>query len=870
MTTSETTLDGSKAGPFRRLYDGPPSFRDEMVDPEGCPRPHWRTLLHALDELSFSEVTRRWEDARQLIREHGVTYNVYGDPRGLGRPWVLDPIPLLISAGDSDALQAGLVQRARLLELILADLYGPQTLLHGGLLPPELVFEHPGFLRSCHGVYPPAGRFLHLYAANLARAPDGRFWVLGDRTQAPSGAGYVLENRLVLSRMLPDVFPDCQVQRLARYFLTVRETLREIAPHHRDNPRVVLLTPGPYNETYFEHAFLAQYLGYTLVEGGDLTVRGDRVFLKLLGGLQPVDVILRRLDDDFCDPLQLRRDSFLGAPGLVQAVRAGNVAVANPLGSGLVETPALMAFLPKLCMQLLGEPLEMPSVPSWWCGDRTARDHVLAHLRRLVIKPTFPSSGFEPIFGEKLSRDQLQTLADRIRARPRDYVGQEQLALATAPVLADGRLRPRRFVFRAFLAAARDCFVVMPGGLTRTGAGPDSLVVSMQQGGGSKDTWFLSAGPVSPLSLLPSPGGPMELSRGGGDLPSRAADNLHWLGRYVERAEGCVRLLRGILVRLTEKSGLADVPELPALLRALTHQGMTYPGFVGPAAQERLADPAQELLSIVYDGARPGSLQWTLDALQRVSRTVRDRISSDTWRVLNRLKLQEVEARASESSEAAAAIAGEPLATAGILSDLLESIEDLVISLTAFSGLAMESMTRGPGWRFLELGRQLERAVHTISLLKSTLTTVGGGEGPLLEALLEIAESSMTYRRRYLSSVQTAPVLDLLLADETNPRSLAFQLVALAGHVEHLPRDDPHPHSTTEQQVAMAALTELRLANIDGLARATEEGLRPNLDELLTRLGKQIPLLSDTITQNYLTHVQASQQLTSLKDGGLA
>jgi uncharacterized circularly permuted ATP-grasp superfamily protein/uncharacterized alpha-E superfamily protein len=868
MTTSLTKLDGSKADPFRRLYDGPPQFRDEMVDPEGGLRPHWWTFLRALNELGFSEVTRRWEDARQLIREHGVTYNVYGDPRGLGRPWVLDPVPLLISAEDSDALQAGLVQRARLLELILADLYGPQMLLHSGLLPPELVFEHPGFLRPCHGVYPSAGRFLHLYAANLARAPDGQFWVLGDRTQAPSGAGYVLENRLVLSRMLPDVLPDCQVQRLARYFLTVRETLRELAPHHRDNPRVVLLTPGPYNETYFEHAFLAQYLGYTLVEGGDLTVRGDRVFLKLLGGLQPVDVILRRLDDDFCDPLQLRRDSFLGAPGLVQAVRAGNVAVANPLGSGLVETPALMAFLPKLCMQLLGEPLKMPSVSSWWCGDPTARDHVLTNLRRLVIKPTFPSSGVEPIFGEKLSRDQLQTLADRIRARPRDYVGQEQLALSTAPVLADGRLRPRRFVFRAFLAAARDSFVVMPGGLTRTAAEPDSLVVSMQQGGGSKDTWVLSAGPVSPFSLLPSPGRPTELSRDD-DLPSRAADNLHWLGRYVERAEGCARLVRGILVRLTEKSGLADVPELPALLRALTHQGMTYPGFVGLAAEARLADPEEELFSIVYDGARPGSLQWTLDALQRVSRTVRDRLSSDTWRVLNRLKLQELEARASELSKEAAAISEEPPATAGTLSDLLESIEDLVISLTAFSGLAMESMTRGPGWRFLELGRQLERAAHTISLLKCTLTKVGGGEGPLLEALLEIAESSMTYRRRYLSSVQAAPVLDLLLADETNPRSLAFQFVAMAEHVEHLPHDDSQPHSTTEQQVAMAALTDLRLANIDGLARATDEGLRRNLDELLTRLGKQIPLLSDKITQNYLTHVQASQQLATLKDGGL-
>ena len=866
MTPSLTQSERSKASAFRWLYDEPPPSRDEMIDADGKPRPHWRTFLHALDELGFPEVTRRWDDARQLIREHGVTYNVYGDARGLGRPWVLDPIPLLISPEDGDALQVSLVQRARLLEMILADLYGPQTLLHNGLIPPELVFDHPGFLRPCHGVVPCGGRFLHLYAANLGRTPDGHVWVLGDRTQAPSGAGYALENRLVLSRMLPDVFRDCQVQRLARFFFTVRETLREIAPHHKDNPRVVLLTPGPYNETYFEHAFLAQYLGYTLVEGGDLTVRGDRVFLKLLGGLQPVDVILRRLDDDFCDPLQLRRDSFLGAPGLVQAVRAGNVAVANPLGSGLVETPALMAFLPRLCKQLLGESLKLPSVPSWWCGEPKARDHVLSNLRRLVIKPAFPTWGVEPIFGAQLGHDQLQSLADRIRARPRNYVGQEQLDLSTVPVLADGHMRPRRFVFRAFLAAVRESFIMMPGGLTRTAAGPDSFVVSMQQGGGSKDTWVLSAGPVNPFSLLSTPGGPIKLNRGGGDLPSRAADNLHWLGRYVERAEGCVRLLRGILVRLTEKTGLTDVPELSALLRALTHQGLTYPGFVGQGAEARLADPEKELLSIVYDGTRGGSLQWTLEALQRVSRTVRDRISSDTWRVLNRLKLREVEVQIVEPGEEETALAEPPREFAATLSDLLEALEELVISLTAFAGLAMESMTHGPGWRFLELGRRLERAAHTMSLLKCTLAKVNGSETHLLEALLEIADSSMTYRRRYLSSVQVAPVLDLLLADEINPRSLAFQLVALAGHVDHLPHDGVAPPSPTEQQLAMAALAELRRANIDDLARANDEGLRQNLDDLLTRLGEQIPSLADKITQNYLTHVQASRQLATLEN----
>ncbi len=749
MNSVLPTLDGPPAGAFRYAADLPPPH-DEMVAADGEVRPGWRPFLHALDRLGPRELTRRWDEGRQLLRENGVTYNVYGDPRGVGRPWALDPIPLLLSTAEYTDLETGLVQRARLLEAVLDDLYGPRRLLLDGLIPPELIFEHPGFLRACHGVPAPCGRRLVFYAANLGRAEDGRFWVLGDRTQAPSGAGYALENRLVLSRVLPDVFRDCQVERLARFFHTLRETLRGIAPDHRDNPRVVLLTPGPFNETYFEHAFLAQYLGYALVEGGDLTVRGDRVYLKLLGGLQPVDVILRRLDDDYCDPLELRGDSFLGVPGLVQAVRAGNVAVANALGAGLVESPALLGFLPGLCRRLLGEDLRTPSAPTWWCGEPVARDHVLANLRRMVVKPAFPAPGREPVFGERLSREQLQELADRIRARPREHVGQELLALSTAPVLADGRLRPRRYIFRSFLTATKDSYTAMPGGLTRVAAADDPLVVSMQQGGGSKDAWVLSDGPVSHFSLLPPATRPVELSRAGGDLPSRTADNLYWLGRYVERSEGFVRLMRGVLVRLTEKAGLAEAPELPTLLRALTHQGQTYPGFVGEGADARLAAPEDELRSLVFDPNRAGGLHGTLTAIRRVARMVRDRISADTWRTLNRLKIGASGAADGDGRN------GSPTRPIGTLSDVLDLLEDLLVSLTAFSGLATESMTRGQGWRFLELGRRLERSAHTISLLRSTLVTVGGSEGPLLEAVLEVADSSMTYRRRYLGTLQAA------------------------------------------------------------------------------------------------------------------
>jgi uncharacterized circularly permuted ATP-grasp superfamily protein/uncharacterized alpha-E superfamily protein len=852
----------------RNGYQALAGAHDEMVDAQGRLRPHWHTFSQALDTLGLGELTRRWEEAKQLIRENGVTYNVYGDPRGMDRPWQLDPIPLLISPTEATTIEDGLIQRARLLELIVADLYGPQQLLKNGLLPPELIFGHPGFLRPCHGMALPGKRYLHLYAADVGRSPDGSIWVLGDRTQSPSGAGYALENRIVMSRMLPEVFRDCRVQRLALFFRTLRDTLRSIAPHHRDNPRIVLLTPGPYNETYFEHAYLAGYLGYTLVEGGDLTVRDSRVFLKVLGGLQPVDVILRRLDDDFCDPLELRSNSFLGVPGLVHALRAGHVAVANSLGSGVMETPALMAFLPALCRFLLGQELTIPSVPTWWCGAPQALDHVLANLSRMVIKPIVANARFQPVFGDRLSGAQQATLAERIRARPADFVGQEQISLSTAPVLAGNRLEPRHLAVRTFLAATEDgSYSVIPGGLTRISASADTLVVSMQQGGGSKDTWVLSTGPVSTFSLLSSSIKPLELSRGGHDLPSRAADNLYWLGRYADRAEALVRLLRGIVVRLTEKSGLAEVPELPTLLRALSLQAKELPGLAVTGTEQR-ATPEEQTLVVCFDSDRPGSLASTLKSLRRVAGMVRDRISADMWRVLSNLELGGPWAWKPRDGKV-----GYPIDHASALdsrrplSDVLDLLNRTVSTLAAFGGLAMESMTRGQGWRFLDMGRRLERALKMVGLLGSTLVTAGNQEGPLLEALLEIADSSMTYRRRYLGSLQPAAVLDLLLADETNPRSLAFQLVALADDVDNLPWDAPLPGRSPEQRIMLSALTALRLADIDQLARAGADGQRAHLGDLLGRLEADLPILSDAISHHYLSHLQTARHLASLYSG---
>src|ERR1700676_5539216 len=540
---------------------------DEMSAALGVLRPHWDMFINSLSALRSQELARRWQTARQRIRENGVTYNVYGDPLGMDRPWNLDGVPLIIPPSEWNQLEAGLIQRAKLLNLILADVYGPQRLLREGLIPPALVFANPGFWRPCHGVRVAGNTHLHLLAVDLARGPDGEWWVISDRTQAPSGAGYSLENRIVMAETFPDLFREFQVKPLASFFRSFRDTLLRLSPTTRDNPRVVLLTPGPFNETYFEHSYLARYLGFTLVQGGDLTVRDSRVFLKTLEGLKQVDVILRRLDDSFCDPIELRSDSYLGVAGLVEAVRAGNVTVANALGSGLIETSAFMPFLPGLSNHLLGEKLVLPSVATWWCGQEPARRYVQNNLPFLVIKPAFPSLGMEPVFGGMLGADERSRLIAHIRESPHEFAGQELLNLSTVPVWSEERgLTPRRVVLRVYMAASGDSWVVMPGGLARVSSSLGTPVVSMQRGGGSKDTWVLSDGPVDTSTLQRRRDLPVDLNRGETiDLPSRAADHMFWLGRYAERSEHLARILRCILIRLTGESGTPESEEWESL-----------------------------------------------------------------------------------------------------------------------------------------------------------------------------------------------------------------------------------------------------------------------------------------------------------------
>lgn len=844
--------DNQVPGSIAQFYATKLEAYDEMYAGEGQLLPHWQGLMQELERLGRNGLERRRQEAQRQLRENGVTFNVHDGLRGGTRTWQLDPIPLLISEEEWSVIEAGLVQRAELLNLVLADLYGPQSLLKQGQLPPELVFSHAGFQRSCVGLRVPGERPLVISSSNLARGPDGRMWVIDDRAQAPVGAGYALENRMVMKRIAPALFRTSHVKRLAGFFQPMRDRLTKLAPQNREDPCIVVLTPGPYSPSYFEHAYLADYLGYPLVQGEDLSVRDGRVWLKSLEGLHQVDVILRRVDDAYCDPLELRKDSQLGVTGLLQAARLGHVAIANPIGSSILENPGLMPFLPRIARHFLGEDLKLPSVATWWCGQKRECDFVLANLEKLVIKKIHRSQGSRAIFGAQLTVDEQAELRARILNQPHLYTGQEMVSFSTAPSLVDGCIEPRHAVLRSFLVASDDSYIAMPGGLTRIAAQLGELLVSNKAGVPSKDTWVLSKEAVRYVSLWRQPAHDQVLPFRVGPLTSPAADNLFWAGRYVERAESAARLLRAILLLRREKSddnGDIQKPYMDSLLRALTHVTSTYPGFVGKDSEELLGNPQDELHSLLEDTERSGSLAAIMQSFGQAAMTVRDHWPAEIWRILDAIKLDwgddEVDPDSDQNRKK-------------------DRLDHLIMQLVAFSGLTAESMTRESGWIMLDIGRRLERALSLISLLRATLVLQMEEtlQRQLMETVLIICDSLNTFRRRYRSYMHLPTVLDLILMDKHHPRSLAYQLDSLQQHVAELPRDQRQQRLGDDERCILEAFSELHLADVVALSQVDEsEGLYPTLDKLLARQADCLWRLSDVITHTYFSHAQPPRQL---------
>ena len=808
-------------------------------------RTHWEAFARHAGDLSAGQLSSAQARVTRQIHENGVTYNTYATQDGPARPWALDVLPFLVPAAEWDRLAPGLRQRARLLNAVASDLYGDQHLLRDSLIPPALVFGHPGFLRAVHGVRPPAGIFLHVVAFDLAKGLDGQWRVMDTRTQAPSGAGYALENRITVSRVFPDAFRELHVPRLAPFFRTLQETLLKTSPFTRGtgaagsgdgSPHVVLLTPGPFNETYFEHAYLARYLGFTLVEGGDLTVRGDRVYLKTVAGLEPVHGILRRLDDDFCDPLELRSDSAIGVPGLVQAWREGHVLVANAFGMGVLESHDLSGQLPSICERLLGEPLDLPSAPA-------------------------PASASTSASAENGN------------------------ALSYSPVWEDGRLASRGVMLRAFLVSdGNGDYQVMPGGLART-AGPDGRItpgttgqrrgpivarggmVSGAGGGSSKDTWVLADTPVDHLSLLPGRLRSEDIAHSRRKVSSRAGENLFWLGRYAERAENGARLMRAVLSRLHQGEALAAGWSRPVVATCRRHGLLREAGVSQDAASPEASalneafdpfgafgdatphDLERALIEGLFEARTLQSLAFNIGQTVRVAGTVRDRLSSDNWRVLSQLSR---------------AFVHSPARRVGV-AEALDTIDQAIISLVAVGGLEMAHMTRDDGWRFLSLGRHLERLLYVVTTVGEVAKSNLAEEAALLEWLLDLSDSIITYRARYMRPPEWLAVAELLLFDRQNPRSAAFQLLKLAKHVRLLPDADLHDLLSALERACGAHWASHAASHAPHMLSQGELFPTPDTVTDFLRDAEALALRSsDAITLRYFSHVYESPHATAV------
>lgn len=777
-----------------------PGAYDELMAPDGTVRPQWEPFLTEWAGLSADELQRRFGLADRHVRDTGVSYRVHGDvdandPLAGERAWPLNHAPLVITGAEWQVIAAGVAQRAQLLDAVLADIYGPGRLVRDGALPAAAITGSPDYLRPLQGTNG-AGQ-LQLYAADLGRGPDGRWWVLGDKTQAPSGAGYALENRLALGRAFPDLFRTMNVERLAAFFQGFRAGL--VARAKRVEPRICLLTPGHLNESYFEQAYLARYLGFLLVEGGDLVMRDGLMHVRTIGGFKRADVIWRRIDGDFADPLELNAASALGVPGLVEAIRQDNVVVANGLGSGVVEARALMGFMPALARDILGEELILPNIATWWCGQPRERQIVLDRLDEMSIAPAFRANGGnlddQPVLVADLDRTERERLRAAIEQRGLDHVGQEVVRLSTMPVLHEGRLQPRPMTLRVFAAATPDGWQVMPGGFCRISEETDARAVTMRSAVRSSDVWVTSDRPVEPMTLLPSPD-KIAIRRIVGILPSRAADNLFWLGRYLERTEATLRLVRAVLGRLINADDQAPghAETIKRLANLLVAWG------AAPAGRGRAI--ASQATSALYGLDEYGSAASSVREARRTASVIRERLSVDAWRLFGDLQRQLTAPRKPVSE-----------------GEAFEVADSALKSLAAFSGLSQENMVRGAGWRFLDIGRRLERGVTTCRYARHFAES--GTPGNCLDALLDLTDSQITYRSRYLLGASLQPVLDLVMLDPYNPRSVAFQVERLDQEIAALPTLSDDGMLEEPRRLALRLAAECRTAEASRLDRAS-------------------------------------------------
>lgn len=820
--------------------------------------PAWRAFFTHLGSDGVADLDRRADALQRRMRENGLFYQLHEQRAGDGAtgPWSLDLLPLIVTSQDWAAIERGVLQRVRLLNAMMADLYGPQTILQRGLLPPALVTGHPGYLRAMRGARVPGDTWLHVVAFDLARGPDGQWRVIAHHTQGAAGLGYLLENRLIVSRLLPRTFRGLRVQRLAASYRALLQSMQALSPAGK-NSRIVLLTPGPHSATYFEHAYLARYLGLTLVEGGDLTARDNRVFLKTLRGLEPVHGILRRVDDAWLDPLELRPDSLLGVPGLLQAVRAGNVLLANAPGSSFLESPGMLGFLPRLAESLLGATLTLPAVHSWWCGEPAACDDALPQLARCIIKPSFPpdvqaGGGFEPVIGARLTHAQLAEWRARILANPAHYTVQADLPLSQAPTWpghrepGDGygnggaRIVPKPLLLRVFaLADGAARWRVLPGGLSRVGARDALFNAPMPRGGSTVDTWVMTEGVVDATTLLQTHLSADDLTTAQPRaIASRAAENLFWLGRYTERATNLMRLARAALERLRGEDD-ADSPAHLELIDTLCRDT----GLIAADAPSAVDAPRAFQLALAASLTRgadhAAGIASCLFGMRGAAAAIRERLSSEQWRLID------------DATELFADSTGNAEAEEQLGNEALQLLERLGLLLGAITGAQTDNMTRDDGWRLLSIGRQIDRLDFLCSVLRFAFEEGAVYKQDGFELVLELFDSAITFRSRFQRGFDVAPLLSLVVLDTDNPRSLAWVVQAMRGRLTKVERSEGYALSELAD-----AIPDVPGWSLHELCETGDDGRHDRLLERLDTTAKAVWELSNRIGERYFSHVR--------------
>ena len=827
---------------------------DEVLKSDMSINPNWEHLLNNLTYIGSTSLSDKQKEIDWLMDENGVTYNVYNDPKGMHRSWELNIIPFLIHEKEWETVEKGIKQRAELLNLIFNDIYGKRELIKNGIIPPEVLFAHRGFLRQCDQIKYKTFKSLLIYSADLSRGPDGRIWVVNDRTQAPSGMGYALENRYALNKVLPGIFKDINVKQPSSFFYDFNQMLIEAAPQNKDNPNIVILTPGPLNETYFEHAYMASSLGYPLVNGNDLVVRNGKVWLKSLKELKQVDVILRRVDDVFMDPLELREDSYLGITGLLDVIRNQNVTIVNPIGSGVLENSGLIPFMNTICNYFLKEDLILPQIASWWCGQTKERNYVLDNLKNLVVKRIDRSNRESIFFCEFLDATKLENLKKEILSNPYNFVAQEKISFSTAPDFVNGKLEPRKVMCRAFAIAKKESYKVMPGGLVRVAAERENLFVSNQRGGVSKDFWIVSD-MHQPFIQNYAWDNSCRISISDiNDLPSNTAENLFWSGRYLGRALVTARFLRMVLNRMSyeqynDKKLQSDT--LVYLFQSLTNITSTFPGFVGEGNEACFNNPLKEIVSLMMDKTRLGSFAQTLNSFNNSYYSLRNLWSKDMWRVFD--SIQKLWLKFKEDD----------VYTVSALTKLLDRI---ITRLIAFMGLIEESIMVQQGLLLYFIGLQTEQAMMQVAKCRSLLVFNYDErmQYEILESLLTSDESLNIYRYSYRSYLSLENVINLVLLDNEYPKSLHYRLKRIQKDIDRL------PHSKTTTSVTECELlidaANLKMQNLKAeqlLILNDESIIRQKLDDLLSDLSDLLHETSLSLSNTYFNHSYQQTQLVN-------